>query len=56
MPEIVAVSVSDPVHAPVMSEPGAKMSTHVPLLEKLERASFDVVEPTVIALDAEAGE
>src|SRR5205085_12013178 len=39
-----------------MFEPGAKMSTHEPKLEKLERASDDVDDATVIASGARAGE
>ena len=40
----------------VMLEPGPKMSTQEPKLEKPERASLMVVEPTVMALAARAGE
>jgi hypothetical protein len=39
-----------------MLEPGAKMSRHVPKLEKDERESLDAVAPTVIADGALAGE
>ena len=39
-----------------MSEPGAKISTHVTKFEKNERASVLVVAPTVIALATRAGE
>ena len=42
--------------AEVMLDPGAKMSRHVPMLEKDERASLLVVEPTVMALATRAGE
>jgi len=37
-------------------EPGAKMSRHVPKFENDERASLVVVEPTVMALAARAGD
>ena len=39
-----------------MLEPGAKMSRQVPKFENDERASVLVVEPTVIAVGARAGE
>jgi hypothetical protein len=39
-----------------MLTPGAKMSRHVPKLEKDARASFVPVAPTVMALAAEAGD
>ncbi len=39
VPEIVFVAVSLDDHAAVTPEPGAKISVHVPKLEKLERAS-----------------
>ena len=50
------VAESDEAVAAVMREPGAKMSTHRPWLEKEERPSDEVVEPTVTASGAEAGE
>ena len=56
VPEIVFVAVSLVFQDEVMLEPGAKMSTHVPKLEKDERASVIVVDPTVIALGSRAGE
>jgi hypothetical protein len=56
VPEIVLVAVSLVFHDEVMLLPGAKMSTHVPKFENEERASVIVVEPTVIALGARAGE
>jgi hypothetical protein len=56
VPEIVFVAVSLVFHDEVMLEPGAKMSTHVPKFENDERASVLVVEPTVMALAARAGE
>ena len=56
VPEIVFVAVSLVFQDEVMLEPGAKISTHVPKLEKDERASVIVVDPTVIALGSRAGE
>src|ERR1051325_3904428 len=56
VPEIVLVAVSLVFHDEVMLLPGAKMSTHVPKFENEERASVVVVEPTVIAVGARAGE
>ena len=56
VPEIVLVAVSLVLHAEVMLLPGAKMSTQVPKFENEERASGVVVEPTVIAAGARAGE
>jgi len=44
------------VVAAVMSDPGARMSTHVPWLLKLDMPSCEVVAPTVIALGARAGD
>ena len=46
----------DVAHADRIPEPGAKISKHVPKFENEERASVVVVEPTVIALAARAGE
>ena len=56
MPEIVFVDVAELLQAEVIALPGAKMSTQLPQLEKEERASLEVVEPTVSAFGAEAGE
>jgi len=56
VPLIVLMAVLDVDHADVMLAPGAKMSRQVPKLEKLARASLDVVAPTVIADGSEAGE
>ena len=56
VPEIVFVAVSDVYQADVIEEPGAKMSRQVPKFENDERASVSVVEPTVIAFAARAGE
>jgi hypothetical protein len=53
---MVFVAVSLVFHEDVIEEPGAKMSRTVPKLEKLERASVDVVEPTVMASLTRAGE
>ena len=39
VPERVAVAVSEETPAPRMDEPGARMSTHGPWLEKEERRS-----------------
>jgi Asp/Glu/hydantoin racemase len=56
VPEIVAVDVVELLQAEVIALPGAKMSTQLPQLEKEERASLEVVEPTVSAFGVEAGE
>jgi len=53
---MVLVAVSLVYHAEVMLDPGAKISRHVPKFEKDERASVFVVEPTVMAAAARAGE
>jgi hypothetical protein len=53
---MVLVAVELVYHADVIDEPGPKMSRQLPKLEKLERASVLVVEPTVIADGARAGE
>ena len=54
VPLIVFVAVLLVYHAEVMLEPGAKMSTQVPMLEKEERASVEVDEATVIAAGTRA--
>ena len=51
-----AVDVSESVVAAVIDDPGAWMSTHAPWLENDDLASVRVVEPTVIASGADAGE
>lgn len=56
MPELTAVAVDELFQAEIMLLPGAKMSRQLPQLENEERASVEVVEPTVIAFGAEAGE
>ncbi len=56
VPEIVFVAVVEVCQADVMPEPGANTSRQVPQFEKDERASVDVVEPTVIADGARAGD
>ena len=56
MPLIVFVAVELVYQDDRMLEPGPKMSTQVPKFEKLERASVFVVEPTVMAEAARAGE
>jgi hypothetical protein len=53
---MVLMAVVLPIQEEIISEPGAKMSTQVPIFEKEDRASVVVVEPTVIALAARAGE
>jgi len=52
---MVEVAVLEPVHAAVIRLPGARMSTHLPWLEKLDIVSVCVVEPTVMAAGAPAG-
>ena len=49
VPLIVCVGCSSLYHVEVMLEPGAKMSTQDPQLEKLERVSLLSMAPTVIA-------
>lgn len=61
MPSIVLVAVLLPIHADVMSVPGANQSRQVPQFEpcpnsQIERASVSSVAPTVIASGARAGE
>jgi hypothetical protein len=56
VPLIVFVAVSDVDHADWMLEPGANRSRHVPMLEKSDFASVEVVEPTVMAAATLAGE
>ena len=47
VPDLVVRLESLETPADTIEDPGAKMSRHVPWLEKLERASWLVVEPTV---------
>lgn len=56
VPLNVAVAVFEVEYADRIPEPGAKMSKHVPKFENEDLASVVVVEPTVIALAARAGE
>ena len=56
VPLSVAVAVFELNHADKIPEPGAKISRHVPKFENDERASVVVVEPTVIAFAARAGD
>lgn len=56
VPLNVAVAVSEVAYADKIPEPGAKISKHTPKLENEERASLVVVEPTVIAFAARAGD
>ena len=56
VPLIVLVASSSPIQADFTSEPGAKMSTHAPKLEKPLLASSRAVAPTVMAVGAFAGE
>ena len=56
MPLIVLVAASPVFQADVMFEPGANRSTHVPKLEKDDRASVFVELPTVSACDTRAGD
>lgn len=53
---MVLTALVDPIHADVMLEPGARMSTALPKLEYEANPSLLVVAPTVTALAAEAGE
>jgi hypothetical protein len=56
VPLIVLVAVGDEFQADVILEPGAKTSTQEPKLLKYDFASVFVVDPTVMAEVAEAGE
>lgn len=53
-----ALSLSDPIPAEGMRPPGAKTSTQLPMLEKLDLASLNLgspIEPTVMAAGTPAG-
>jgi hypothetical protein len=56
VPLITRLSVSEFLPADRIFEPGAKMSTQGPWLEKLDMLSETCVEPTVIAVGTNAGE
>merc|ERR1719469_1532321 len=49
-------ALSDVNHVETMLLPGAQMSTQLPKLLKSDRASSEVVEPTVMAEGTKAGE
>ena len=49
VPEMVFVAYLLPVQVDRMLSPGAKMSLHLPKLEKYARSSASVDAPTVIA-------
>jgi hypothetical protein len=53
--ELVA-TFEEPIHADVMLEPGANMSTQLPWLLNDDSMSELVVEPTVITVGSDAGE
>ena len=53
---MVLVAVAVPNHAPAIDEPGALISTQAPELENPDLASLIIVDPTVIALGALAGD
>ena len=56
VPLIVLVAVFEELHADLMLEPGANMSTQLPWLLNDDSMSELVVEPTVIAVDSDAGD
>jgi len=56
VPLIVLMAVLLVDHAEVMLDPGAKMSTTLPTLEKDDRASLIVLDPTVMASLTRAGD
>lgn len=56
VPEMVLVAYLDPIQVERMLRPGAKISTHLPWLEKYARASARDEAPTVTAFSAAAGE
>src|SRR4051794_17745913 len=56
VPLMVLVAVVDVYHDDVMLEPGANRSTHGPMFENDERASVEVVDPTVSAFGTRDGE
>ena len=56
VPLIIVTPVLDETAAEMISEPGAQTSTQLPKLLKLDFASVLVVEPTVTAFAADAGE
>jgi len=56
VPLSVALAVSLVFQAEVMSEPGANKSTQDPTLEKEDRVSEEVEEPTVRASRTREGE
>ena len=56
VPLSVAVAVFEVAHAESIPLPGANRSRQVPKLENDDLASVEVVEPTVIAFAARAGD
>jgi hypothetical protein len=55
VPDFLVIPVSESCRADMMLLPGAKMSTQLPQLLKLDLSSALVVEPTVIAFGTNAG-
>jgi hypothetical protein len=53
---MIVASRCRPDHADVMLDPGANRSRHVPQFENDERASVEVVAPTVTAFGVLDGE
>ena len=53
---MVFVAVSDVDHEESIEEPGAKMSMQVPMFEKSDWASVEVVEPTVMPAATRPGD
>ena len=56
VPLIVFVAVSEEYQAEVMPDPGAKRSTQLPMFENDERASLEVLAPTVRAAGTRPGD
>jgi hypothetical protein len=56
VPDMMSVAELREIPADLISEPGAKMSTHPPKLENEDRLSSLAVDPTVMALGSEAGD
>jgi hypothetical protein len=56
VPEIVLVAKGLPIHADVMSTPGAKTASGAPKLENDAMTLLESTAPTVIAVGTRAGE
>ena len=56
VPDNEKYDTESPKYAPIMSSPGAKISTHVPLFENVDIKSVIDVDPTAVTPETPAGD